>query len=32
MGTGLGTKINKFIEPKCSDKSYSLCKMYDSNL
>lgn len=28
----MGAKINKYIAPKMNQKSYSLCKMYDSNL
>ena len=28
----LGSKINKFIAPKSTEKTYSLCKLYDNNL
>lgn len=28
----MGMKIGKYIAPKTAQKSYSLCKMYDSNL
>lgn len=28
----MGAKISKYIAPKMNEKSYSLCKMYDSNL
>ena len=28
----MGGKINKYIAPQMNEKSYSLCKMYDSNL
>lgn len=28
----MGSMISKYITPKTSDKSYSLCKLYDSNL
>jgi hypothetical protein len=28
----MGAMINKYITPKTSEKSYSLCKLYDSNL
>ena len=28
----MGAMISKYITPKTSDKSYSLCKLYDSNL
>jgi len=28
----MGSKIGKYIQPKMTGKTYSLCKMYDSNL
>ena len=28
----LGAKIGKYIAPKTTEKSYSLCKMYNKNL
>ncbi len=28
----MGGKINKYIASQMNEKSYSLCKMYDSNL
>ncbi len=28
----MGVMIGKYIAPKTSEKSYSLCKLYDSNL
>ena len=32
VDNNIGSKINKYIAPKSTEKTYSLCKLYDNNL
>ena len=32
VDSNIGSKINKYIAPKSTEKAYSLCKLYDQSL